>query len=131
MRHYYYLHSNGDLIGKPPIVVDNDPQYFNSPFVKKWWLVETDRRDTAYRLVLEALTLGVRVERVVELVKKWGLTKEDSWEYVARTKPDACLGAGLKIFIEQILKMTEDSYWEEFMVWGRTREEAEKKEVKT
>jgi hypothetical protein len=130
MKWYYYLHINGDLIGKPPIVAD-DPDYFSSPFVRKVWFVDTEDRADGYKLVLEALTLGVRIERVAELAEKWKLTKEDSWEFVARTKPSAATGPGLKIFIEQILKMTEDSYWEEFMAWGRAREEAEKKEVKT
>jgi len=40
---YYYLHTNGEVIYKPFIVVDmgggpND--YFNSPFVVKWWIVK-------------------------------------------------------------------------------------------
>jgi len=34
---YYYLHENGEIIWKPAIVAENDPEYFNSPLVKKVW----------------------------------------------------------------------------------------------
>lgn len=45
MRTYYYLHSNGELIRKPAIVVESAGviDYFNSPFVRKWWVATTDR----------------------------------------------------------------------------------------
>ena len=37
---YYYLHTNGQIIWKPKIVVDMDPEYFDSPMVIKYWLIE-------------------------------------------------------------------------------------------
>lgn len=40
---YYYEHTNGEIIFKPKIVVDmggGPSEYFNSPFVKKWWEVK-------------------------------------------------------------------------------------------
>ena len=40
-RFYIYLHTNGALIMKPGIVVDNDPRYFDRPFVSKVWRIET------------------------------------------------------------------------------------------
>lgn len=39
---YYYLHVNGQLIGKNPIVVESDPEYFNSKFVRKHWKIDMD-----------------------------------------------------------------------------------------
>ena len=44
-RTYYYLHTNGELKEKPAIVVEsvgvND--YFNSPFVRKYWVATTQK----------------------------------------------------------------------------------------
>ena len=37
--HYTYLHKNGSLIDKTFIVVESDPEYFDSPLVIKHWLV--------------------------------------------------------------------------------------------
>lgn len=41
VKHYYYLHENGEVIWKPAQVTDNDPDYFVSPFVKKVWTIRT------------------------------------------------------------------------------------------
>jgi len=38
---YYYLHANSQIMWKPFGVVDIDPEYFNSPYVIKYWRVET------------------------------------------------------------------------------------------
>ena len=118
---YYYLHTNGDLIAKNPVVVDSDPSYFDSPFVKKHWLIDTDNRETGWRFLLEALHLGARLERVKELVSTWSFTKEDSFEFVSRVKPNGVLQNGLKLFIAQVLGMEEDKYWDEFKAWGEAQ----------
>ena len=34
---YYYKHVNGTIIKKPDIVVQDPYEYFDSPFVVKWW----------------------------------------------------------------------------------------------
>jgi hypothetical protein len=39
---YFYLHVNGQLIWKPNIVVESDPQYFNSPLVVRYWKIENE-----------------------------------------------------------------------------------------
>jgi hypothetical protein len=39
---YFYEHTNGEIIKKPQIVVQmagGPHEYFNSPFVKRWWFV--------------------------------------------------------------------------------------------
>ena len=40
---YYYLHVNGSVIWKPKIVVESDPQYFESNMVVSYWKVESKR----------------------------------------------------------------------------------------
>lgn len=40
---YYYLHSNSQIIWKPKIVVEMDPEYFNSDMVVKYWKVENEK----------------------------------------------------------------------------------------
>lgn len=56
-RTYYYLHTNGVLMKKPAIVVEsvgvND--YFNSPFVRKYWVATTEK--DVEQIKLEAQTL--------------------------------------------------------------------------
>jgi len=56
-RTYYYLHTNGSLVKKPAIVVEscgvND--YFNSPFVRKYWVATTEK--DVKQIELEAQTL--------------------------------------------------------------------------
>lgn len=42
--YYIYLHTNGNLIAKVAYVVDkysSPKEYFNSPYVKKWWKVKS------------------------------------------------------------------------------------------
>ncbi len=112
---YYYLHTNGNLIFKPVSVVDYDPCYFDSPFVKKFWRLDFTDRFDAWRLILEALSMGCRVERAKELAQKWGLTFEDSVELLKRTPPQKVttdMMAGLGFLAEKILGMRIDVYWD-------------------
>lgn len=84
MKHYYYLHTNGDLIHKVAAVVDSDPQYFDSPFVRRVWTVDTEKRGDAWNLVIQALALGANKPRIKELQEVWGLTNEDAHEFAKR-----------------------------------------------
>ena len=72
--HYYYLHTNGDLIHKR---FRPDP----SDFVVKIWDIDITDRGNAWTLVIDAARLGARQSRIDELVEKWGLTNEDAEEY--------------------------------------------------
>ena len=70
MRWYYYLHTNGDLIGKNPAVVDGDPEYFDSSFVRRVWCIDTESRLDAWRVLIEALgrediVLSKRADRII------------------------------------------------------------------
>lgn len=50
---YYYLHTNGSVIYKPPIVVCEE--FFDSPFVKKVWCVKN--RDDFNMMINELYSL--------------------------------------------------------------------------
>lgn len=114
MKWYYYLHTNGDLIGKSPFVVESDSEYFNSPFVQKVWKLETDDRGDSWSFILEACALGANVDRVKELSEKWGLDKKDSFEMLRfNPQPTELKKKGMDIFIKSILKMDVDKYWDE------------------
>ena len=84
MKGYYYLHTNGDLIYRTAFVVDADPSYFDSRFVKKCWPLNTKERESAWIICIEALALGAKKERVFELKEKWNLTDDDAQEFADR-----------------------------------------------
>ncbi len=110
---YYYLHTNGDLIYKNAYVVDSDPEYFTSPFVRKFWCIRTDNRSDAWTVILEALALGCNVDRAKELINEWGLNKQDSFMMLNFLLPDELRKKGLNIFISEILCMKVSVYWQE------------------
>ena len=110
---FYYLHTDGNLIFKPSIVVD-DPSYFDSPFVKKVWRLDLKDRLCGWRIVLEALSMGCNIKRARELAGKWRLTFEDSIELLKRTprnEVSEAMTEGMKIFIPEILGMEVERFW--------------------
>lgn len=120
MKWYYYLHTNGDLIGKNPFVVDSDVGYFDSDFVKRTWKIETGDRESCWTLLLEALALGACIDRVKELADKWNCDKADSIEMLKRMKSNELKREGMTIFIKEILDMDVDEYWNEIRALGAT-----------
>jgi hypothetical protein len=74
---YYYLHENGELIWKK-----FRPAQEPGGFVRKVWPVNTAERGCAWLICIEALAMGARRERVMELAAKWGLTDDDAQEFV-------------------------------------------------
>lgn len=113
MKGYYYLHTNGSLIYKPAIVVDSDPSYFDSTFVRKVWSSDSENRADAWTIMLESLAMGANVDRAKELSVKWGLTLEDFYEFMMRnTDPNELLKSGIIAFAEKILDMPEDEFFE-------------------
>ena len=78
---YYYLHSNRSLIGRNPYVVEQDQDYFDSPFVEHWWQVDRMGGKTALLSFLcEAIELGAKVDDVIQLMKQFGITEDDGWK---------------------------------------------------
>jgi hypothetical protein len=116
MKWVYYLHQNGDLIGKNPIVVANDASYFDSPYVKKVWWIDTIKRETLWVLILEALALGARIGRVKELAEKNNCDRADSIKMLVRLKPNDLMRKGMTIFVQDILNEDVGKYWKE--VWA-------------
>lgn len=120
---YYYLHTNGDLIGKNPVVVDSDPEYWNSPFVKTVWRVDLIDRGLMWKMILEALAKGARPERVKELAAKWKMDFDDSMEFLARFKPQDIHREGMEKFVGLVFGMEADEYWMEVLKEGKERNE--------
>ena len=56
---YYYLHVNERIIWKPKIVVEMDPQYFNSDMVVKVWKVENEKEYNQMKIESKQLIAGV------------------------------------------------------------------------
>jgi len=85
---YYYLHTDGDLIYKPSSVIDHDPSYFDSDFVKRVWPFKSEERESAYIMLIDAQAMGAKVERITELRMKWAMTEEDTqiWAYLTGFK---------------------------------------------
>jgi hypothetical protein len=76
---YYYLHTNGDLIFKR-----FEPEQEAGGFVRKVWRIDPSDRGNAWLIAIEALAMGARRDRVMELAAHWGLTDEDAQEFVRR-----------------------------------------------
>lgn len=86
--------------------------YFDSPFVKKVWLIDTSNRETAWTVVLEALALGADIKRIKELCNKWKLNFKDSINLLKYSKPTELMKKGFETFITKILNMSIDDYWD-------------------
>ena len=73
MDWYYYLHTNGSIISKHPCVVKSDPEYFNSPFVKKVYHIKSlvDFKN----MLDECARLGAKPEEIAELRRLYANTK--------------------------------------------------------
>lgn len=56
---YYYLHVNEQIIWKPKIVVEMDPEYFNSDMVIKFWKVESVDEYTQMKTEAKNIIAGV------------------------------------------------------------------------
>ena len=54
MKMYIYLHTNHQLLEKSPVVVELDPEYFDSPFVQHVWQLDFDNFDTLKEFIYEA-----------------------------------------------------------------------------
>jgi len=119
VKWFYYLHVNGDLIGKNPLVADRDPTYFDSPFVRAHWLMDTDDRSTAWSLLIEALDLAAGVARVKDLAAQWGCNLEDLPHYLIRNPdPTAKQRRGLRRFIEQVLGLDVEKTFDNLLAKG-------------
>lgn len=78
IKGWYYLHENKDLIYKPDssaIVDIRDSDLCHSAWA---W---TEERPDAWKILVEALSLDARKDRIKELAQKWGCNDEDARHY--------------------------------------------------
>lgn len=114
MKHYYYLHENGELISKPALAVGNPAEYFESDFVRKWWEIETTDRTDAWLLLLEATGLGAKIDRVKELADRWHCNREDLPQFlVHHPHPTPQEQENLRKFIVAVLGLDPDKVFDE------------------
>lgn len=79
----YYLHKNKELICKPydgNTVAD----IRDSDFATSMWFLDTRDRETAWGILVEALSLGANKSRILELAEKWKCSEEDADVYAER-----------------------------------------------
>ena len=81
---YYYLHTNGDLIYKRYLDAEQVADFEESPFVKRYWLLDVKDRAVAWFIAIEAAALGARPNRIKDIREKWKLTDEDALIFVGR-----------------------------------------------
>lgn len=105
-EHWYYLHTNGELIHKRTWPGDD-----NSPFVCRIWRCDPTSRENAWTIIVEALTLGANVARIRELAAHWNCNAVDLIEFIRRAKPTDELRDGVHKFIDQILRIDPDEFW--------------------
>ena len=118
MKWYYYLHTNGDLIGKNPMAY-NELDFTGNPFVKRHWYIETEDRGDAWTLAIEAFALGARISKIKALTEKWSLTKKDLKEYILRNPhPSKLQKDGMNKFIQLILCIEPNVFWDSLIQEG-------------
>ena len=78
---YYYLHVNKELIYKPGS--DSIIDIRESDFCESAWAFQSKDRGVAWGMLVEALSLGAKRERVFELAEKWGINDEDAAAYAS------------------------------------------------
>jgi len=62
--------------------------------------------------VLKLWLLDADIKRVKELAEKWTLNYDDSFVMLKQMEPTELMKKGMKRFIEEILCMSEESYWD-------------------
>jgi len=75
---FCYLHTNGDLIFQR-----FGPEE-DSDLVRRIWPIDLKSRGHAWVLCIEALAMGAKRARVMELAEKWGISDSDAPEFAKR-----------------------------------------------
>jgi hypothetical protein len=77
---WYYLHENGSLIYKRELdgtIAD----LRESTFVRAIWPHDSQEREYAWNLVIEAEVAGANQARIDELATLWGCDEDDAMQY--------------------------------------------------
>lgn len=104
---YYFHRETKDLIWKK-----FEPE-IDSPFVQRVWSVDTSDRKDAWTILLEALSMGLKINRAKELAEKWKMDQKDFEEMLLRVHPNEEMKSGAHIFIKEILGLVPDDYWDD------------------
>lgn len=78
----YYLHENGELIYKP-----SDDSWWDikdSDFSIMLWLVDSEDRESAWKILVESSALGANETRINQLAQRWGCDDADAEIYAKR-----------------------------------------------
>jgi len=78
----YYLHKNNDLIYKHG--TGNAADIRESDLAKSMWFFDKTDRESAWSILVEALSLGAKKSRILELAKKWKCDDNDADIYANR-----------------------------------------------
>lgn len=80
---YYYLHQNGSLIYKP-YDEGRIADFRESDFVRAFWPLDPEDRETAWRCLVEAKALGASDTRIAELAELWHCDDGDAPRFAER-----------------------------------------------
>ncbi len=80
---YYYLHTNGSLIYKN---VDSGvlADFRDSDFVRHFWRLDIQDRESAWSILIEASALGAKPSRIDELAILWKCDDTDAQTYAEK-----------------------------------------------
>lgn len=81
---YYYLHQNADLIWKRYLDGGQVADFRESPFVIQFWPFDPEDRETVWRILVEALALGAKEQRIEVLADHWACDDIDAQRYAER-----------------------------------------------
>lgn len=88
---YYYLHTNGSLIWKRYLDGSQVADFRESDFVRHFWPLDLKDRENAWSLLIEALAIGAKPERVAELAALWKCNDADAENYASAIGLDLCM----------------------------------------
>ena len=80
---YYYLHTNCDLIFKRYLDGGQVADFRESSFVRHFWSLDPQDRETAWQIVVESSAIGADPKRVAELAALWKCDDNDAPNYAA------------------------------------------------
>lgn len=117
-EHWYYLHTNGDIIHKRTW-----PGEDASDFVRRIWPCDLTNRAHAWTIILGALALGANVSRVRELATRWGCDVRDFVEFMTRsTAPSGEIRNGARKFLVEVVGVDPDAFYDWLAATPKGRE---------
>src|ERR1700749_2162744 len=88
---WYYLHDNGDLLYKRNMDGGEAADFRESSFVRQFWPIDINDRESAWQILIEASALGADVGRIKELAALWKCDDADAQRYAEAVGVDLFL----------------------------------------